>query len=769
MEDLGLYSEQPDATVDSILYDEADPSFVEVKFSDGRTATMPASHAESMPKTPVDPMTMGVPGGAPMGPPTAAEADPLGWGAAAEADPLGWDAAGRDLLVQATEAGIPKQPGYEAPLGRPTNPAPSGANIVPASGEAPPARIDPNAEIVSPGSPGAMAPAGYSETSSQTQTSTVDDPETMMARIDEGIEDTARSEHLLDTMRYTAARDTLDTALGAWKKKEEEAAKGARKAELQRAEHEKIYAAIEATPIDEDEFWSESPGRTAGAWIALALSGFLTGATRGQNPALGQMMQALDGAQDRWLANQQKSRDGRLRQREKLMGSAENARDTYRLQLSGIVEKRIQLDAQREGLQPPPSLSTYIAKKGVQRAEWKNAIGSRADESATRAVENEFKQTAATGPVRRGDVVLQNLLGADWQKKRESAFDPKDGNLPGAVTSADRIQAINKRLGEIKAKYDGLPQQNKISWSSMGAAGIAARSGSEAAKDQLEASALLKEASLMLKQASGNTKLFDSNVEREDLQAQLDTGEPETTMAAINVIATRANEAAIGAASRYTSDPQKLIEYVRQTSKNNPGVQTGGVSPKRTIPAAGGEERAVQETKAPEPAQPAGGGATRPLADGQPQAWRPVIRAHAEEAGYNPDALERIIAFESGGKPSIRNPSGATGLIQFMPKVFEKMKKPPGYENVTHDDLKDLSVEEQMPLVISYLEERGLKPDADVGEYYLAVAAPGLLNKPDDTVAYKKGSKAWEQNPSWRPADGGDITAGSIRAKGRKL
>jgi hypothetical protein len=62
MEDLGLYSEQPDATVDSILYDETDPSFVEVKFSDGRVATMPASHAEAMPKTAVDPMTMGVPG-----------------------------------------------------------------------------------------------------------------------------------------------------------------------------------------------------------------------------------------------------------------------------------------------------------------------------------------------------------------------------------------------------------------------------------------------------------------------------------------------------------------------------------------------------------------------------------------------------------------------------------------------------------------------------------------------------------------------------------
>jgi hypothetical protein len=762
MEDLGLYSEQPDATVDSILYDETDPSFVEVKFSDGRVATMPASHAEAMPKTAVDPMTMGVPGATPMGPPAAPPppaADPgfsagpgLGAGAMGGLSP-------EDVMAQeqAAQAAPPAQlVGVDVRTG-------SGA-----------AQTDPNAEIVSPGSPGGYAPFSTQDNASTTRTDTVDDPATMGARLDQGIEEAAGAERLMDSMRYSSARDSLDTELDARDAQAAEAQKLMRKAELERAEHQKIYEAVEATPIDEDGFWQESDGRKAGAWIALALSGFLSGVTRGQNPALGQMMQALDGAQDRWLSNQQKSRDSQLRQREKLMGSAENARDTYRLQLSGIVEKRIQLEAQREGLQPPPSLTTYIAKQGVKRAEAKNAIGSRVDQSTTQAVQNESRATAATGPVRRGDQVLQNLLGKDYDKKHADAMDPKGLNLGGVAAGAERLQHIEKALGAIAEKNGGsLPLQETISWNSLGLREWAARNGFGDGMEEIQVKQLLEEAKLAYKQTV-NIKSIDSENEGKNFNAIMDSGEGMSTLDAIRTRAKIANEQAVSIASGVTRDTQGYLDFVLGTQKAVPGVTRGNaITPTRVLRAAKpGEERAVEETKGPEPAQPAGGGATPPLADtppGQRQAWRPAIRAHAEEAGYNPDALERIIAFESGGRPAIRNPSGATGLIQFMPEVFKSMKKPPGYENVTHDDLKDLTVEEQMPLVISYFQERGLKPNADVGEYYLAVAAPGLLNKPDETVAYKKGSKAWEQNPSWRPADGGDITAGSIRAKGRKL
>lgn len=594
MEDLGLYDDQPDATVDSILYDEADPSFVEVKFSDGRVSTMPASHAEAMPKTPADPM--GVPGTTPMGPPVAPPPAP-------EAAPGGF-APGPGL---GASRGISPEDILAEEQAAQAAPAPQlvGVGVTTGTGAA---RHDPMTDIVSTGTPGGMMPAGASESQAQTQTDTVDDPDTMMGRVDEGIEETARAEHLLDNMRYSSQRDMLDAELDARDVQAEEAAKMARKAELERVEHERIYKAVEETPIDEDEFWSDSPGRTAGAWIALALSGFLTGATRGQNPALGQMMQALDAAQDRWLANQQSSRNSQLRQREKLMGSAENARDTYRLQLSGIVEKRIQLESQREGLQPPPALSTYTAKLGVKRAEAKNAIGSRVSESSTRTLQSEQKAVAPTGPQRRGDVVLRDLLGPDYQKRHQEAM--VDKNLGDVVTSATELQQAQSRLRALAEKYGGdLEGQNLVSWTRLGMAPLAARWGSEAAKDQVEANTLIKQVKMAVKQAAGNSRLFDSNMEAEDFMKQLDTGESATTLAALDKVVSRANANAIGMASGFSRDPQKYIDFIRSTARNNPGLAGGGaITPTRVLraaPASGDPEaQAIGETTGGAPAPP---------------------------------------------------------------------------------------------------------------------------------------------------------------------
>lgn len=146
-----------------------------------------------------------------------------------------------------------------------------------------------------------------------------------------------------------------------------------------------------------------------------------------------------------------------------------------------------------------------------------------------------------------------------------------------------------------------------------------------------------------------------------------------------------------------------------------------------------------------------------------------AIHREASANNLNGDAITRIIRFESGGHAAAKNPSGATGLIQWMPKVFESMPKPAGYEGVRHSDLPDLTAEEQVPLVMEYFKGRGLGPNSDIGDYYLAVAAPGMLGQPDSKVVYPKGSAAWTQNPAWRPADGGDITVGSIKALARRF
>lgn len=594
MEDLGLYSDQPDATVDSILYDEADPTFAEVKFSDGRVATMPTQHAEAMPKTPVDPLTAGIPGSAPMGPPVAP--DPAGPDPGFAPGPgLGADVMGG---MTPDEAIAQEQAAAAAPPAQLV-----GTSVVTGTGAA---QTDPMAEIVSPGGPGGMAPSAETAGQSVTSTDTVDDADTMMDRVDQGIEDAAGAERLGDAMRYSSARDSMDAELDARDAQAAEAQRLMRKAELERAEHERIYKAVEATPIDEDAFWSESPGRTAGAWIALALSGFLTGATRGQNPALGQMMQALDQAQDRWLSNQQKSRDSQLRTREKLMGSAENARDTYRLQLSGIVEKRIQLESQREGLQPPPALATYIAKQGVKRAEAKNAIGSRVDESTTRTLESEQKATAATGPVRRGDVVLQQL-GID-KKAHAEAMDPKGLNLGGVAGGAERLQNVSRALDAIAQRNGGsLPLQETISWDTLGLRAWAARNGFGDGTEEVAVKQLLEEAKLAYKQTI-NIKSVDSENEGKNFNAIMDSGEGMSTIQAIRSRAELANANAISIASGVTRDTQGYLDFVLQGQKAVPGARGGAtITPTRVLrpaPAGGGESGAVRETTGGAPATP---------------------------------------------------------------------------------------------------------------------------------------------------------------------
>lgn len=158
-------------------------------------------------------------------------------------------------------------------------------------------------------------------------------------------------------------------------------------------------------------------------------------------------------------------------------------------------------------------------------------------------------------------------------------------------------------------------------------------------------------------------------------------------------------------------------------------------------------------------AQMAGGGQYDPNqvepGDGE---FEDELEAMAMESDLDPEKIRRVMGPESGGNPSARNPeSGATGLIQFMPSVARAL-------GTTTDELAKMSATEQLPFVMRYLSERGVTSDSPQSDYILAVAAPAFIGRPPETVVYRKGSKAWEQNPGWRPPDGGDITVGSIQA-----
>lgn len=128
----------------------------------------------------------------------------------------------------------------------------------------------------------------------------------------------------------------------------------------------------------------------------------------------------------------------------------------------------------------------------------------------------------------------------------------------------------------------------------------------------------------------------------------------------------------------------------------------------------------------------------------------------AEAEGLDPVAVAEIMALESGGRPDARNPSGATGLIQFMPSTARGL-------GTTTEALGRMSAAEQLPYVMRYFRNAGLTADSPPGDYAVAVAAPAFVGRSDDTVVYPRGSQAWQQNRPWRSGGDGDVTVGSIK------
>lgn len=563
-----------DERVTGLIPDPSDPSMAVVSFTSGRTATMRTADADALPKDLSDgtqvipPMGPPTQSAAPMGPPAAPAPDP---GFSLTPDQQAATGMSPDEAIAQHQAAQAAPPAQLVPVGVDVG---TGA-----------AQHDPNADIVSEGQPAGFG--AFSQTSSEgtSATDTVEDPATMGGRVDTAYDAAAGAAHDTDQREYLARQAQLNSEHTAREAQEQQLRDQIRQKDLEVAEHQRISTAIEATPIDENGFWGEGDGRRAGAWIALALSGFLQGVTNGANPALSQMVSALDRAQDRWMTNQQNNRSSQLKIRERLMGSAENAASSARLQLSGIMEKRIIADAQKAGMQPPPSLSTYIAQQGVKRAEEKNAIGSRVAQTATRQVQEEQRATAATGPVRQGDLVLQRL-GVD-KKTHADAMDPKGLNLGGVVGGASRLDQISTALQAIAAKSGGeLPAQGTASWSSLGLAPLAARLGIKNAQEQVNTRQLLEEAKLAYKQTV-NIKSIDSENEGKNFNKIMDSGEGETTINAIREKAQEASQNAISIASGVSRDAQGYLDFVRHTQTASRGTHTGG--PIQFSPAGRGQ------------------------------------------------------------------------------------------------------------------------------------------------------------------------------------
>ena len=112
--------------------------------------------------------------------------------------------------------------------------------------------------------------------------------------------------------------------------------------------------------------------------------------------------------------------------------------------------------------------------------------------------------------------------------------------------------------------------------------------------------------------------------------------------------------------------------------------------------------------------------------------FREAVLAIAERLRTKADYLMAVMAFETGYtfSPSVKNMagSGATGLIQFMPKTAIDM-------GTTVNELAHMSDVEQLKYVEQYFRPYAGRLDT-LSDVYMAVLWPRAIGKPEDYVLW---------------------------------
>jgi hypothetical protein len=132
----------------------------------------------------------------------------------------------------------------------------------------------------------------------------------------------------------------------------------------------------------------------------------------------------------------------------------------------------------------------------------------------------------------------------------------------------------------------------------------------------------------------------------------------------------------------------------------------------------------------------------------------------ASDLGCDPSHLMSAMAFETGEtfSPAIRNKaSGATGLIQFMPKTAKSL-------GTTTDDLAAMSAVGQLDFVEKYLDPFKGKMSM-LSDVYMTILFPKAVGKPEAFVLFKSPSTAFEQNKGLDANKDGQVTKAEAAAK----
>lgn len=149
------------------------------------------------------------------------------------------------------------------------------------------------------------------------------------------------------------------------------------------------------------------------------------------------------------------------------------------------------------------------------------------------------------------------------------------------------------------------------------------------------------------------------------------------------------------------------------------------------------------------------------------QTFRARVHWIANDLGMPADDLMACIAWESGRTfaPDVKNMagSGATGLIQFMPKTAISL-------GTTVDQLAAMTAEDQLNFVYKYF--RPFKGRLrNLGDVYMAILWPAGVGQPDSYVLWEKGKapKTYRQNAGLDADKDGRITRAECLGKIRAL
>ena len=129
----------------------------------------------------------------------------------------------------------------------------------------------------------------------------------------------------------------------------------------------------------------------------------------------------------------------------------------------------------------------------------------------------------------------------------------------------------------------------------------------------------------------------------------------------------------------------------------------------------------------------------------------------ADQLGVDTNSLIAIMKQESGVDPTaINKSSGASGLIQFMPKTALAL-------GTTVEQIRKMSAVEQLDYVYRYFKMNKVKPGMDVGDLYLAVFYPAAVGKEDTHVISTVGHPIYNQNKGLDRNKDGTLTVADVK------